>query len=133
MVRRVLLIVGLGLLGVLAAASIGYASYLVSRDDVGLPVTKLEEAPRDVVPVQARTQTRRTTSTRTATVDDRLDRGLIPPTTTGDDNSGRGRGRGGDDDSSGSGSGGSGSGSSGSGSGGGNSGSGGGGDDFDDD
>ena len=93
MVRRVLLIVGLGLLGVLAAASIGYASYLVSRDDVGLPVTKLEQAPRDVVPVQARTQTQRTTSTRTATVDDRLDRGLIPPTTTGDDNSGRGRRR----------------------------------------
>ena len=106
MVRRVLLIVGLGLLGVLAAASIGYASYLVSRDDVGLPVTKLEQAPRDVVPVQARTQTRRTTSTRTATVDDRLDRGLIPPTTTGDDNSGRGRGRGqaASDDSSGKGS-----------------------------
>ena len=107
MVRRVLLIVGLGLLGVLAAASIGYASYLVSRDDVGLPVTKLEQAPRDVVPVQARTQTRRTTSTRTATVDDRLDRGLIPPTTTGDDNSGRGRGS---DDNSGKGSAGAGAG-----------------------
>ena len=106
MVRRVLLIVGLGLLGVLAAASIGYASYLVSRDDVGLPVTKLEQAPRDVVPVQARTQTQRTTSTRTATVDDRLDRGLTtPPTTTGDDNSGRGRGS---DDNSGKGSSGSG-------------------------
>jgi len=120
MVRRVLLIIGLGLLGVLAAASIGYASYLVSRDDVGLPVTKLEQAPRDVVPVQARTQTQRTTSTRTATVDDRLDRGLIPPTTTGDDNSGRGRGG---DDNSGKGS--SGSDSSGKGSGGG--------DDFDDD
>ena len=37
MARRVLLTVGLGLLGVLAAASIGYASYLVSRDAVGLP------------------------------------------------------------------------------------------------
>jgi hypothetical protein len=122
MARRVLLIVGLGLLGVLAAASIGYASYLVSRDDVGLPVTKLEQAPRDVVPAQARTQTERTTSTRTATVDDRLDRGLIPPTTTGDDNSGRGRSG---DDNSGKGSSGSGSDSSGKGSGGG--------DDFDDD
>ena len=114
MVRRVLLIVGLGLLGVLAAASIGYASYLVSRDDVGLPVTKLEQAP--VVPVQARTQTQKTTSTRTATSEDNLDKGLIPPTTTGDDNSGRGS------DNSGKGS--SGSDSSGKGSGG---------DDFDDD
>jgi hypothetical protein len=128
MARRVLLTVGLGLLGVLAAASIGYASYLVSRDEVGLPVTKLEQAPRDVVPTKARTQPR-TTSTRTSTgddrstVDDRLDRGLIPPTTTGDDNSGRGSGG---DDNSGKGSSGSGSDSSGKG-------SGGGGGDFDDD
>jgi hypothetical protein len=119
MARRVLITVGLGLLGVLAAASIGYASYLVSRDEVGLPVTKLEKAPRDVVPAQARTQTR-TTSTQTATVDDRLDRSLTSPTTTGDDSSGRGSGG---DDNSGKGS--SGSGSSGKGSGGG--------DDFDDD
>ncbi len=125
MVRRVLLTVGLGLLGVLAAASIGYASYLVSRDEVGLPVTKLEQAPRDVVPVQARTQTQGTTSTRTATAEDNLDRGLIPPTTTGDDNSGRGRGRGRRRRQLGKGSSGSGSDSSGKGSGGG--------DDFDDD
>ncbi len=131
MARRVLLTVGLGLLGVLAAASIGYASYLVSRDEVGLPVTKLEQAPRDVVPAKARTQPR-TTSTRTSTgddrstVDDRLDRGLIPPTTTGDDNSGSGSGG---SDNSGSGSSGSGSrsGNSGKGSGGG------GGGDYDDD
>lgn len=114
MARRVLLTVGLGLLGVLAAASIGYASYLVSRDEVGLPVTKLEQAPRDVVPVQARTQTQRTTSTRTATAEDNLDKGVTSPTTTGDDNSGR-------SDNSGKGS----SGNSGKGSGGG--------DDFDDD
>ncbi len=122
MARRVLLTVGLGLLGVLAAASIGYASYLVSRDEVGLPVTKLEQAPRDVVPVQARTQTQRTASTRTATVEHRTTRTGTNPTTTGDDNSGRGRGG---DDNSGKGSSGSGSGSSGKGSGGG--------DDFDDD
>src|SRR5215207_10487 len=92
MARRVLLTVGLGLLGVLAAASIGYASYLVSRDEVGLPVTKLERAPRDVVPVQARTQPQTTTSTRTATAEDDLDKRLTAPTTTGDDNSGRGSG-----------------------------------------
>lgn len=106
MARRVLLIVGLGLLGVLAAASIGYASYLVSRDEVGLPVTKLEQAP--VVPIKARTQTQPTTSTRTATAEDRT----TPATSTeddsgsdssgkgsgGSDNSGKGSGGGGDFD-----------------------------------
>jgi hypothetical protein len=97
MARRVLITVGLGLLGVLAAASIGYASYLVSRDEVGLPVTKLEKAPQDVVPTQARN----TTSTQTATVEDRT-----ASTSTGEDDSGRGRGRGrgGGDDNSGKGS-----------------------------
>ncbi len=125
MVRRVLLIVGLGLLGVLAAASIGYASYLVSRDDVGLPVTKLEQAPRDVVPVPGADadpaddehpdgNCRRSPGSRASS----------RPTTTGDDNSGRGRGS---DDNSGKGSSGSGSGSDSSGKGSGGD------DDFDDD
>lgn len=100
MTRRVLLTIGLGLLGVLAAASIGYASYLVSRDEVGLPVTKLEQAPRDVVPVQARTQTQPTTSNRTATAEDELDRNLTTPTRTVDDSGGdsSGKGSGGSDD-----------------------------------
>lgn len=99
MARRVLLIVGLGLLGVLAAASIGYASYLVSRDDVGLPVTKLEQAP---VPVQARTQTQRTTSTRTATAEDRTTPTRTTPATSTEDDSGSdssGKGSGGSDNS----------------------------------
>jgi hypothetical protein len=128
MARRVLLIVALGLLGILAAASIGYASYLVSRDEVGLPVTKLEPAPTQLAPPPARTDT-----TRTATVEET---GPIRTTSTGEDRTttgtetednrgrGRGRGRSGGDSS--------GSGSSGSGSGGGSgsdSGSGGGGDD----
>lgn len=102
MARRVLLTVGLGLLGVLAAASIGYASYLVSRDEVGLPVTKLEQAPRDVVPLQARTQTQRTTSTRTATAEDRTNpTRTTPATSTGDDSGGdsSGKGSGGGDNS----------------------------------
>jgi hypothetical protein len=99
MARRVLLTVGLGLLGVLAAASIGYASYLVSRDEVGLPVTKLEQAPQDVVPVQAQTQPQRTTSTRTGTSEDRT-------TSTGDDSGGDSSGKGSGGDSSGKGSGG---------------------------
>jgi hypothetical protein len=94
MARRVLLTVGLCLLGVLVAASIGYASYLVSRDEVGLPVTKLEQAPRDVVPAKARKPA--TTTTRTATVEDRTTRSGTTPVTTGDDHSGRGRGGGSD-------------------------------------
>ena len=139
MARRVLVIAALALLGVLGAASIGYASYLVSRDSVGLPVTKLDPAPRELAPPPPPPP--RTESTRTETGDDRPRQ---PGTTvedrtgtvdTGEDSSGRGRGRGrgrsgGDAGSSGSGSGSSGSDSSGSGSGGGgNSGSGGGGSD----
>lgn len=100
MARRVLLIVGLGLLGVLAAASIGYASYLVSRDEVGLPVTKLEQAP--VVPIKARTQTQPTTSTRTATAEDRTTPTRSTPATSTEDDSGSdssGKGSGGSDNS----------------------------------
>ena len=104
--RSFLIVLGLALLGLLAAASIGYASYLVSRDSVGLPVTKLED-PQELTPGSRARTPQRTVSTRTSTADDG-ERG----TTTGedsrkrgDDNSGRG--------SSGSGSGGGGSGSSG--------------------
>ncbi len=125
--RRILLIVGLGLLGILAAASIGFASYLVSRDEVGLPVTKLEPAPAELAPPPASSGT-----TGTATVEDTRP---IRTTSTGedrittetetDDDRGRGRGRsGGDNSDSGSGSSDSGSGSSGSDSGSGSSGSG---------
>jgi hypothetical protein len=127
--RRILLVVALGLLGILAAASIGYASYLVSRDEVGLPVTKLEPAPTELAPPPAgrtdstSTETgedRTTTDARTTRTDD--DRSTTVE--TGED-SGRGRGRGrSGGDSSGSGSDNSGSGSDSSGSGSGGSGSG---------
>jgi hypothetical protein len=132
---RVLVVVALGLLGVLAAASIGYASYLVSRDSVGLPVRKLDPAPRELAPTQ-QPPPARTASTRTATIEDRPRRQATTQedrtdsVETGEDNSGRGRGRGrgrsggdsgsdgGDSSGSGdSGSGGSGGGGSGSGSG----------------
>jgi uncharacterized membrane protein YgcG len=103
----------LALVGLLSAASIGYAAYLVSRDSVGLPVTKLQPAPNEIAPQSARrkrgsaarTQTRGVTTRPVTTVDDRR----------GGDRRGRGR-----DDNSGSGSGS--SGSSGSGSSGGSSG-----------
>jgi uncharacterized membrane protein YgcG len=114
--RSLLIVLGLAVLGLLAAASIGYASYLVSRDSVGLPVTKLED-PQELTP-RPRARARPTTvSTRTSTAEDRRreDRrattGEDRPREPGDDNSGRGSG--------GSGSGSGGSGSSGRGSGGG--------------
>jgi hypothetical protein len=81
----------LALVGVLLAAVIGVAAYVVSRDSVGLPVTKLEPKPRDLSPPVART--RSTTTTAAA------------PTTTGETEhhrrgrggSGGGHGGGGDD------------------------------------
>jgi hypothetical protein len=101
--RSSLIAVGLALVGLLAAASIGYASYLVSRDSVGLPVTKLED-PQELTP-QTRARARPpTTSTRTSTDEAREDRGTTTgedrPREPGDDNSGRGSsgsGSGGDD------------------------------------
>src|ERR687886_142264 len=113
------MIAALAVGGMLLAASLGYAAFLASRDSVGLPVTKLEPAPRDLSPTLARRraeprQTTNAVATRPAasTVEDRA----RTQTRAGDDHSGRGGGSG----SSGrSGSGAGGSGGSGSGRGGG--------------
>jgi uncharacterized membrane protein YgcG len=103
----------LAFVGLLSAASIGYAAYLVSRDSVGLPVTKLQPAPSEIAPQSARRKRGSAARTQTRGVTTR------PVTTVEDRGGGDRRGR--DDNSgsgSGSGSGGS-SGSSGSGGGGG--------------
>ena len=105
--RNLLTLVIVGLVGLLAAASIGYAAYVVSRDTVGSPVTKVKLAPNELAPVRQQTvskpkttttaRTSRTTTQQTTTVeagDDHSGRG-------GDDDGsghGRNRGRGGDDD-----------------------------------
>ena len=110
-VRSFLLVLGLSLLGLLAAASIGYASYLVSRDSVGLPVTKLED-PKELVPRSGTRARPPTVSTRTSTAEEREDRRVTTatedrPREPGDDNSGRGSsGSGGSGSGSGHGSGG---------------------------
>jgi hypothetical protein len=108
--RSLVTLVIVGLFGLLAAASIGYAAYVVSRDTVGTPVTKVKLSPNDLAPVRERPRTTpRTTATTT-----RAAPPPPPPATTvesgddhggGDDDSGRGRGRnrgrgggGGDDD-----------------------------------
>ena len=93
----------LAFVGLLLAASVGFAAYYASRDSVGLPVTKLEPRPRHLAPTSAHTTTVKTrpTTTRAATTT----RGA---TTVGDhggrrdDRSGRGgsgsSGHGGGDD-----------------------------------
>jgi hypothetical protein len=95
-VRGRIAAVVLAVVGLLLAASVGFAAYYASRDSVGLPVTKLEPTPRHLAPT-VRTHT--STTARTTTVEDQGG-------TTTDDNSGRGRGgsnsghggrRGGDD------------------------------------
>lgn len=99
--RSVLAIIAIGLVGLFGAASIGYASYMVSRDSVGLPVTKLKLSPNKLAPSPAnrkaakpklRTTPTVTTSPRTTTTDDHGGRS---------GNSGKGSddsGHGGDDD-----------------------------------
>jgi len=77
----------LALAGLLLAVSIGVAAYLVSRDSVGLPVTKLQPKPRNLAPAVSH---KRTTTGATTTEQDRQ-RGR----TQTDDHSGSGSGRGG--------------------------------------
>jgi hypothetical protein len=93
--RSLVTLVIVGLLGLFAAASIGYAAYVVSRDTVGSPVTKVKLSPNDLAPVR-----QRTVSTPKTTTTTRTNRATTQQTTTseaGDDHGGRG----GDDDGSG--------------------------------
>jgi hypothetical protein len=87
----------LAMAGLLLAVSIGLAAYLASRDSVGLPVTKLDPAPRDLAPTVARKRAsaRPATTAGATTTDER--HGGSTGTTTTDDHSGRGGGGGGDD------------------------------------
>jgi hypothetical protein len=113
--RSLITLVIVGLFGLLAAASIGYAAYVVSRDTVGTPVTKVKLSPNELAPVRERPRTTpRTTATTTTRATPPPPAPPPPPATTvesgddhggGDDDSGRGRGRnrgrgggGGDDD-----------------------------------
>ena len=100
--RGGLAVLVLALVGLFGATSIGYAAYVVTRESVGVPVTKLRRAPAKLAPRGAQ---RRTTSTptrpanppRTTTNDDHdsSDDGNSGP---GSDSSGRGGGGHGGDD-----------------------------------
>jgi hypothetical protein len=90
---RSLAVAVLAVTGLLCAAGIGVASYLVSRDSVAVPVTQLQPKPgRSLTPTRARPRT--ATTAKTATTG---------PTTTVDDHGGRSGGRGGDSSGRGSG------------------------------
>ena len=102
--RSALALLAVALVGLFGATSIGYAAYLVSRDSVGLPVTKLKLAPNNLAPVSDKRKAGKPKSKITTTV--RTTR-TSPQTTTGDDKGGRsgnsgkgsnGSGHDGDDD-----------------------------------
>jgi flagellar basal body-associated protein FliL len=97
---RSLVVAVLALVGLLCAAGMGYAAYVVSRDSVAVPVTKLQPVPKELTPARVKPRVRRpvaTTPTTTPTA------APPPPTTTIDDHGGSGNsghgggGHGGDD------------------------------------
>jgi hypothetical protein len=97
---RTLVIAVLALTGLLCAAGIGVAAYVVSRDSVAVPVTQLQPKPSSTLTPATvrRTTTHETTTARTITT---------TPATTVDDHGGRsGSGGGSDDNNSGHGGGG---------------------------
>jgi hypothetical protein len=51
-VRSALPVVAVIVCGFLGAATLGYAAYVVSRDSVGIPVTKLDTPPQNLAPVK---------------------------------------------------------------------------------
>jgi hypothetical protein len=85
---RGLAVATLALIGLLCAAGMGYAAYVVSRGSVAVPVTRLQRTPPvNLTPARLREHAAPTTtsSLRTTTTATR-------PATTTDDHGGRGRG-----------------------------------------
>lgn len=101
---RGLIVAILALVGLLCAAGMGYAAYVVSRGSVAVPVTRLEPAPQNLTPRQVKAKVRK--PTRTTTTTRTVAPPPAPPATTVDDHGGDRHGGG-----SGSGSGGGGHGS----------------------
>ncbi len=104
--RTTLTVLAVAIAGLFGAASLGYAAYVVSRDQVGLPVTKLKTPPGSLAPTPTKT-TKTPAPKRKRVVPPPPPPPPPPPSTTvepGDDHggsgggSGRGRGRRGDDD-----------------------------------
>jgi uncharacterized membrane protein YgcG len=83
---RSLVVVALGLVGLLCAAGIGVAAYVVSRDSVAVPVTRLQPRPQTLTPPRVRTRPQRRPTTTVVTTT------TVRPGTTVDDHGGRSRG-----------------------------------------
>ena len=90
--RTTLTVLAVALFGLFGAASLGYAAYVVSRDQVGLPVTRLQNPPGKLAPIPAKT-VKKPARNRVVTPPPPPP---PPPTTTGrepgDDHGGRSRG-----------------------------------------
>ena len=83
---RSLVVALLALVGLLCAAGMGYAAYVVSRGSVAVPVTRLQPSPQQLTPAEVRARPRATTTRKHATT-------TTPTTSTGsttvDDHGGR--------------------------------------------
>ena len=64
--KRRLAILALALLGLFCAAGVGVAAYLVSRDSVAVPVTRLQPTPRELAPVRSQPRPKTTPNTAPA-------------------------------------------------------------------
>ena len=83
---RSLVVVALGLVGLLCAAGIGVAAYVVSRDSVAVPVTRLQPRPQTLTPARVRTRPQPRPTPTVATTP------TVQRSTTVDDHGGRSRG-----------------------------------------
>ena len=85
---RGLAVITLALVGLLCAAGMGYAAYVVSRGSVAVPVTRLQQTtPANLTPSRVRERSERKTRTTP-----RATTTTAPRTTTTDDHGRRGRG-----------------------------------------
>ena len=92
---RGLAVAALALVGLLCAAGMGYAAYVVSRGSVAVPVTRLQRTtPANLTPNRVREHAAPKVPTRPTTTQPV---GPPPPATTTDDHGGRGGGHGSDD------------------------------------
>ena len=99
---RSLVVAVLALVGLLCAAGMGYAAYVVSRGSVAVPVTRLQQTPaQQLTPARVRAKpgaTTRTTPTTTRTVAPPAPTTAVDDHVGGSGNSGRGGGGHGGDD-----------------------------------
>jgi hypothetical protein len=93
---RGLAVVALAVVGMLCAAGMGYAAYVVSRGSVAVPVTRLQRTPpANLTPSRVREHAAPKTKAVPRTATTVAPPPPPPPTTTDDHGGGRNRGSGG--------------------------------------